>query len=85
MSVSNLQLIKQKLMPHYIEKYYNSEVFKLYFIVYAITVVPGFSPLLPSAQFPPPLLQAISTPLYMSMGHAYMFFGYYIFHAVLYS
>ena len=49
--------------------------YKLYFIDYAITVVPIFS-LCPLSTQPPPLPQAIPPPLFMSMGHAYKFFGY---------
>ena len=57
--------------------------FKLYFIDYGITVVPIFLPLPPSIQHYP-LLLAILTPLFMSMGHVYRFFGYSIFYTVLY-
>ena len=48
---------------------------KLYFIDYTITVFLMFPPLLSSMQHPT-LPQAISPPLFMSMGHAYKFFGY---------
>ena len=56
---------------------------KLYFIDYAITVVPIFTLLLPSSQHPP-VPQASPTPLFMSIGHAYEFFGYSISCTVLY-
>ena len=54
----------------------------LYFIDYAITVVLIFLPLCPSTQ-QPPLPQAIPTPVFMSMGHMYKFFGYSISYTVL--
>ena len=57
--------------------------FKLYFILYTITVVLIFPPLTPSAQHPS-LPQAIPPPLFMSMGHVYNFFGYSISYTVLY-
>ena len=60
-----------------------SVIVKFYFIDYAITFVPNFPSLLPSTQHPP-FLQVISTPLFTSMGHEYMFFGYSISCAVLY-
>ena len=50
---------------------------------YAIIVVPISLPLPPSIQHLP-LPQAIPTPLFMSMGHAYKFFGYCISYTVLY-
>ena len=50
---------------------------------YAIIVVPISLPLPPSIQHLP-LPQAIPTPLFMSMGHAYKFFGYSISYTVLY-
>ena len=56
-----------------------SFLFTLYFIVYAITVVPVFH-LYPAPQRP----QTIFTPLSMSMGHDYMFFGYSIPYTVPY-
>ena len=61
-------------------------IFKLYFIDYAIIVVPIFPPLpLPSKPSPAAtLIQANPTPLSMSMGHAYMFFGYSVPYAVFY-
>ena len=44
---------------------------------------PNFSPFAPF--HPAPLLpEAIPTPLFMSMGHAQMFFGYSISYTVLY-
>ena len=49
-------------------------LFVLYFIDHAITIVLIFPPLPPSTQHPL-LLQTIPTPLFMSMGHAYKFFG----------
>ena len=57
--------------------------FKLYFIDYAITVFPilfPFAPFHPSLPFPQP----IPTPLFMSVGHTYKFFGYSISYTVLY-
>ena len=57
-------------------------IFKLYFIDYAITVVLIFAPLPPSSQHPP-LSQAIPTPLFMFMGHVCKFFGYCISYTVL--
>ena len=58
---------------------------KLYFIDYAITVVLLLPPLPPPpATQHPSLPQAIPTPLFMSMGHAYTFFGFSISCAVLY-
>ena len=62
----------------------NFILFKLYFIVYAITVVPDFPPLPPTSTKPPPLPQAIPTSLSMSLSHVYTFFGYSILYAVLY-
>ena len=56
---------------------------KLYFIDYAITVVLIFPPLPPFTQHLP-LPQAIPPPVFLSMGHAYKFFGYSIFYTVLY-
>ena len=44
---------------------------------------PDFPPLHPSTQHPV-LPQAIPPPLFMSMGHAYKFFGYSISYTVLY-
>ena len=61
----------------------NTLFFKLYLIAYAIPVVPVFPPLLLSTQ-PSPLPHIIPTLLSMSMGHAYMFFGYCVLYAVLY-
>ena len=55
----------------------------LYFIDYAITVVLIF-PLCPPPPSTPPQPHAIPTPLFMSMGHAYKFFGYSISSTVLY-
>ena len=43
-----------------------------------------FSPLPTSTQHPQ-LSQAIPTPLFMSTGHVYMFFGYSISYAILYN
>ena len=44
---------------------------------------PNLSPFAPF--HPVPVLpQAIPTPLFMSMGHAYNFFGYFLFYTVLY-
>ena len=56
---------------------------KLFFIDYAIVVVLILPHLAPSTQYPL-LPQAIPTPLFMSMGHVYKFFGYSISYAVLY-
>ena len=50
--------------------------FKLFFIDYAITVILIFSLL-------PQLPQAIPKPLFVSMGHAYKFFGYSVSYTVL--
>ena len=44
---------------------------------------PNFSPLPPSTLYPHSC-QAIPLPLFMSMGHAYKFFGYLISYTVLY-
>ena len=57
--------------------------FKLYLIDYAITVIPIF-PLLPPSTQDPPLPQAIPTPLFTSMGHAFKFFGSSISYTLLY-
>ena len=43
-----------------------------------------FSHLCPLSTQQPQLCQAIPPPLFMSMGHAYMFFGYSISYTVLY-
>ena len=55
---------------------------QLYFIDYAITVVPisPLCPLHPVSTLP----QAIPPLLFTSMGHAYKFFGYSISYTVLY-
>ena len=45
-----------------------------FIIFYAITVVPTFFPFAPLHPAPP-LPQAIPTPLSLSMGHTYTFFG----------
>ena len=58
-------------------------LFKLYFVVSAVTAVPIFCPLLHSTELPL-IPQAIPTPLSLSMGHACMFIGYPIPYAVLY-
>ena len=55
--------------------------FKFYFVDYATTVVPISPPQGPSTQ-QPPLPQAILTPLFVSMGYAYKFFGFSISSAV---
>ena len=57
--------------------------FLSYSIDYFITVVLIFLPLPPSTEHPL-LPQAIPTPLFMSMGHVYKFFGYSISYTVLY-
>ena len=57
---------------------------KLFFIDYAITVVPIF-PLLSLSTQHPSFPQAIPTPLFVSMGHSYKFFGYSISYTVPYS
>ena len=49
--------------------------FKFYFIVYAVTA-PQLFPLCVPPPSSPSLIQVIPTSLSMSMGHAYMFFGY---------
>ena len=57
---------------------------KVYFIDYAITVVPVFlSPLFPSILLNPSFPQSPCPPLFMSMGHTYKFFGFYISYAIL--
>ena len=56
---------------------------ELYFIDYAITVVPIFLPLPASTQHLP-LPQAITTTMFMSMGDEYKFFRYSISYTVLY-
>ena len=56
---------------------------KLYFIEYAITVVLIFL-LLPPLHPAPPTLSGNPLPLFMSMGHAYTFFGYSLSYTVLY-
>ena len=43
-----------------------------------------FSPFAPHPPSTSPLPQAISTPLFMSMGQAYKFFGYSFSYTVLY-
>ena len=58
-------------------------IFKLYFINYAITLVPIFPPLPPFTQHSP-LPQAITTPVFMPMGHTYKFLAYSISYTVLY-
>ena len=57
--------------------------FKLYFIDYAITVVPIFTPLPPPPSQYLPFPQAVPTPLFMSVAHVYRFFGYPISYTVL--
>ena len=54
--------------------------FKIYFVVYAMTVVPIFPPLPPSTQYPP----SSSNPFlyFMSMGHACKFFGFSISYTI---
>ena len=56
---------------------------KLYFIDYAITVVPIFPSVSPSTQHTP-LPQAIPPLLFTFMGHECKFFGYSISYTVLY-
>ena len=59
-------------------------ILKLYFIDYAITVLPIFPLLHPSTQ-QPPVPQAILTPLFMSTGFVCKFFDYSISYSVLYN
>ena len=51
-------------------------LFKLYFIIYAITVVPVFSPLPTSTQPTPATPSCNPYILSMSIGHTYVFSGY---------
>ena len=56
----------------------------MYFIDYAVTVVLIFLPLPPSIQHSL-LIQTIPpTPFFMSMDHAYKFFGYSVAYIVVY-
>ena len=55
--------------------------FIIYFVDYAITVVLIFLPLSPSTWLPP--ISSINLPQFMSMGHAYKFFGYCTSYTVL--
>ena len=59
----------------------NMDIFKIYFIDYAITVVP-FPPLyyLPPCTPPPTHIPPLQ---FMSMGHTYKFFGFYISYTIL--
>ena len=60
-------------------------LFKLYFIIYAITVVPVFSPLPTSTQPTPATPSCNPYILSMSIGHTYVFSGYltpFTFHLV---
>ena len=63
--------------------------FKLYFIVYAITVVPIFSPLSPSTRHPSPqttpTLSGNPHTIVHVVGHGYKFFGFSISYTVLYT
>ena len=57
--------------------------YKNYILLIMLLQLSCFPPLSPFTQ-QPPLPQAIPPPLFMSMGHAYKFFGYYISYTVLY-
>ena len=74
-----------QLLPSVAYKSYEKYVlFKLYFIDYAITIVLIFPHLHALIQHPP-YRQAIPTPLFLSIGHVYKFFGYYISYTEIYS
>ena len=61
-----------------------SFLFKLYFIDYAMTVL-LISPFLAPSNQHALIPHTIPPPLFMSMGHAYKFFGYSLSYTVLYT
>ena len=80
-TVNSLYLLNGMALENHL---YSILFYKVYFIDYAIIVVPLFAPHYPPLPCTAPLtLQQSCPPQFMSMGHTYKFFGYSIPYTIL--